>query len=242
VTLGQKAAMANLAFGYHLNANSNDFAGGLVQNGTDYNITYDAANGILGPAASFNGTTSRILLGSGDLNTPMTNGTWTVVCVFRPVTGWSSFPIISRGLVSTAGPTYYGIDLGITPTGGMSISRNIGSSTNFSAVSGNYTFVDNQLYLLGCSYNKTNGAVVFYIYKIRSGGLSLIATGTVSQTVSVAFHSSYDQGYNLGARLRNVSNLYGKGILGEVLIFSDVRTAAWFRSYALQLKGMLDLD
>ena len=151
------------------------------------------------------------------------------------------FPIISRGLVQTSGPTYYGIDLQINSTS-MELSRNIGAGTSFRAVSGSFTFVENQLYLVGCTYNKSNGAVVFYMYNLRSGGASLISTGTVSQKLSVAFHPSYDQSYNIGARLRNVSNSYGKGYLGEVLIFNDVRTAAWFRSYVMQLRGLLDWE
>ena len=243
VTLGQKAAMANLAFGYHLNANSLDFAGGLVQDGADSNITYDAAQGILGPSASFNGSSSKIALGTGDFNTPVTNGSFSIVCLFRVPASFSIFPIISRGLVQVSGPYYYGMDIAINATTGISFSRWIGSGSAFISASGNYTFNEGTIYLIGVTYDKSSGANIFYIYPIRPGGASLIAAGaTQSKTVNVAFHASYDQGYNFGARLRNTSPVWGKGFLGEVLVFNDIRTAAWFRSYALQLRGLLDWE
>lgn len=242
MTLGQKAAMANLAFGYHLNANSLDFAGGLVQNGADSNITYDAAHGILGPSASFNGSSSKIALGNGDFNTPVTNGSFSIVCLFRVPASFSIFPIISRGFVQV-NSQYYGMDIAINATTGISFSRWIGASSVFNSASGNYTFNEGTIYLIGVTYDKSSGANIFYIYPIRPGGASLIAAGaTQSKNVNVAFYASNDQGYNFGARLRNTSPVWGKGFLGEVLVFNDIRTAAWFRSYALQLRGLLDWE
>ena len=243
MTLGQKGAMANLAFGYHLNANSNDFAGGLVQDGVDTNITYDAANGILGPAASFNGSSSKIYLGSSDITTPVTNGSFSIICLFRVPASFSVFPIISRGLVQASGSTFYGMDISINASTGIAFSRWIGNTTVYNSTSGNYTFNSGTTYLIAITYNRTTGANVFYIYPLRPGGASLIANGaTQSKLIDIAFHASYDEGYHFGARLRAISPIWGKGFLGEVLIFDDIRTANWIRSYALQLKGMLDLE
>jgi hypothetical protein len=241
VTLGQKGAMANLAFGYHLNANSEDFAGGLDQDGSDTDITYDAAKGILGPSASFNGISSKISLGSGDLNTPISNGSYSVVCLFKAVAGFTTMVILSRGYVQVSGPLYYGMDIALTANGGMTHYRGIGSSSNNVSSSGNFTFDADTIYLLGVTYNHSSGANVFYIYPIRPGGKSLVIAGATSLiNLDVSYHVMYDNGFHLGARLRGISPVYGKGILGEVLIFNDVRNTSWFMMYAQQLRGLLD--
>lgn len=240
MTLGQKVAMTNLAFGYHLNANSEDFAGGLDQDGTDTDISYAAATGILGPAAVFNGTSSKIALGNSDLNTPLVNGSFTFSCLLKPITGFVSLPILSRGSASTA--QYYGVEVCTITTTGLWLSRHIGTSTPYNSVSGAYTFNIGTLYLLGVTYNKTNGACRFYIYPIRPGGPSLVTSGATQSTSNAVFHASYDQGYHLGARLRNYSPNYGKGILSEVLIFADIKNDAWFSMYAAQLRGLLDWE
>lgn len=230
MTIGQFRNMNNLVYGYHLNANSNDMMG--VLNGTDYNMDY--SGGILGPAAYFNGSNARIYLGVNPPNNLLANSTFSMSAIVRPATGFGTFPILSRGYVQS---TYkYGLDWAIT-TSQMEFHRWQGTSTDYSLVS-SYTFNENHVYLVGLTYNKTNGATVFYIYPLYPGEASKIASGTLG-TVNVAFTASYDQYWNLGARLRNVSNLYGKGSMNECLMFSDIRTATWFQMYAGWLKGVI---
>jgi hypothetical protein len=236
VTLGQKGAMANLAFGYHLNANSEDFSGAGVD-GTDYNMSYAAASGILGPAALFNGTTSRIYMGITEYYYLLQKLTFSICALVRPAVGFGNFPIVSRGLVSDDGD-YYGCDFGFSTTG-ISFSRNQGTSTNYTRTA-SFTFNELTTYLIGMTYNQSNGAVVFYIFPLQPAGASLIVAASAVGTGTCYTTAAYDQYWNLGARLRNVSNQYCKGNINEVLIFNDVRTTKWFMTYAAQLRGLLD--
>jgi hypothetical protein len=236
LTLGQQKAMANLAFGYHLNANSDDFSGAGVD-GTDYNMSYDAPSGILGPAALFNGTTSRVYLGITEYYNLLQKLTFSICALVRPATGFGNFPIISRGLVSDGGD-YYGCDFGFSTTG-IAFTRNQGNTTNYIRTA-SFTFNALTTYLVGMTYNQSNGAVVFYIFPLQPAGASLIVAATAVGTGTCYTTAPYDQYWNLGARLRNVSNQYCKGSINEFLVFNDVRTTKWFMMYAQQLRGLLD--
>ncbi len=231
MTIGQFRNMNNLVYGYHLNADSNDLMG--VLNGTNYNMGY--SGGILGPAAYFNGSNARIYLGVNPPNTLLANSTFSICAVVRPATGFGTYPILSRGYVQT---TYrYGVDWAIT-TSQMELHRWQGTSTDYNLITA-YTFSAEHVYLIGLTYNKSNGATVFYIYPLYPGEASKIASGSLG-TGNAAFTATYDQHWNLGARLRNISAVYGKGYMNECLMFNDVRSPAWFKMYYAWLKGMLD--
>lgn len=233
MTLGQFRVMQNLSFGYHLNANSNDMC--AAQDGVDYNMTYDG--NILGPAAYFNGSNGRVYLAITVINALLANATFSICCIVRPATGFSTYPLVSRGYVQS---TYrYGFDWTIT-TAGMEFHRWQGSSTDYKLTNA-YSYQAEHVYLLGLTYNKSNGACVFYTHSLYPGEASQIASGGLG-TGNVAFTGSYDQGWNLGARLRNISNVYGKGSMNECLMFNDVRTAKWYMMYLQQLKGGYDWE
>jgi len=227
VTIGQFRPMNNLQFGYHLNADSNDMMGN--QNGVDYNMAY--TGDILGPAAYYNGSSARVYLSIATVHALLGQATFSIAVLVRPDTGWETYPIVSRCYVST--PTRYGLDWTIT-TSGMEIHRWQGSSTDYN-MSTSYSFTAEHVYLIGLTYNKSNGATVFYIYPLYPAEASKIASGSLG-TGDVGITATYDDGWNLGARLRKVSPVWGKGSMNECLIFDDVRTAKWYAMYAQLLK------
>ena len=233
MTIGQFRSMNNLSFGYHLNANSNDIM--AAQNGTDYNMTYDG--GILGPAAYFNGSNARVYLAISVINELLANATFSMSAVVRPASGFATFTIVSRGLVWDT--NRYGFDWTIS-TLGMEIHRWQGASTDYSLTPA-FSFTAGHAYLLGITYNKSNGATVLYIYPLYHAEPSKISSGTLG-TANVAFNASYDQGWNLGARLRNISAVYGKGSMNECLMFNDIRSPAWYKMYYQWLKGHFDWE
>lgn len=233
MTIGQFRSMNKLSFGYHLNANSNDIM--AAQNGTDYNMTYDG--GVLGPAAYFNGSNARVYLAISAINALLANATFSISAVVRPATGFGTFPIVSRGYAQY---TYrYGFDWAIATTQ-MEFHRWQGSSTDYKLITP-YTFTAEHVYFVGLTYNKSNGATVFYIYPLYHGEASLISSGSLG-TANAAFTASRDQGWNLGARLRNISDIYGKGSMNECLMFSDIRSPAWYKMYYQWLKGHFDWE
>lgn len=71
---------------WRLNGNSND-ASGNGYNGTDANVTYSTSKGILNGSASFNGSSSTILIASnlGISNSPVTLSCWVRIIVEIPV-------------------------------------------------------------------------------------------------------------------------------------------------------------
>lgn len=63
MSLGEFWPQSNCVGLWHLNGNSNDVSG-TGANGTDTSVTYSLANGKLNQGAGFNGTTSKISLGT----------------------------------------------------------------------------------------------------------------------------------------------------------------------------------
>ena len=93
---------------WRLNGNSND-ASGNGNNGTDTNITYSQANGVIGQGAGLNGTTSHIQLPTTSFptgNLPVTLSGWFSVTK-QPVAG-EELCIIGYGTGATGRQHYIG--------------------------------------------------------------------------------------------------------------------------------------
>ena len=230
--LGQFFAQQNLKGGYHLNANSNDFSGNGY-NGTDANISY-SINGIIGGmGASFNGSTSKISL-SSSLDTPLKTGSFTQIFTMLIPSSWTNKAFgICRGFVTYT--VNYGIGVFITNTG-ITLNRWEGTSTNYN-VSLSTTMSSGKKYIVCITYDKTSGTSIIYLFNLNDK--TLLKTLNTLGTGNVAFHASYDQGYNIGANLRNISNEYGHQIINEYIIFDEVKSETWLRRYIDILKGCL---
>lgn len=229
VSIGQLFPQNNLVLGLHLNANSNDYSGNGY-NGTDSNIVYTSNGVIGGMGASFNGTSSKIAL-SSSLDTPLKTANFTQIFSFIMPDSGSVFGIC-RGRVQTT--NHYGIIIQINSTT-LSVGRMEGTSTSYSH-DFTYTFTSGKKYIVIWTYNKSNGASVLYVCNITDKTFSK-STATLG-TGNVSYHASYDEGYNLGANLRNISNQYGKGIFNEYIVFSDIKTENWIRKYFMLVRGV----
>ena len=98
--------------------------------------------------------------------------------------------------------------------------------------------ISNKKYLIVWTYNKATGATNIYCGCIKPNGV-FVSDGAMFGTGNVAYHATYDQGYNLGANLRNVSNEFGAGTINEYLVFSDVKSETWVRNYYNLLRGII---
>ena len=228
MSIGQLWAQTNLRMGLHLNANSNDYSGNAL-NGTDTNIAY--SNGVIGGnGASYNGSSSKIAL-SSSLDTPLKTASFTMLFVIK--TGATvSFYGINRGIVLAT--EYYGI--GLTGEGtSLTATRNQGDATSrvhtFST-----TIATNTKYLVAWTYNKSSGASVIYLGNLATG--VLLSSNKTLGTGNVAFNASYDDGYNLNAKLVGIADGYGYGTINEAIVFSDIKTASWIARYLSLLRGM----
>lgn len=80
-TLGEGWPQSGLVGGWHLNGNSTDFSGNN-NHGTDTAITYSLANGKFNQGAGFNGSSSKIVIGS--TNIPTGNSARTIAMWIKP--------------------------------------------------------------------------------------------------------------------------------------------------------------
>lgn len=228
-------SLKNMVCGMHLTANSNDFSGNSYD-GTDTDISYDAAAGIIGGAgAQFNGVSSKIKLNTYMDSAYISGGSYSfVVLVKYPSSAPATQPIFARGIVAVSG-SYYGTGL-VLYSNQAQFVRHVGGSTGYT-INAPFTFESDKRYLVGVTVNKSTSTATIYIYPL-DGGARGIGSGTFAP-VSVGYHTSYDQGLHLGANLRNVSNVYSSLSMSEMIIMSTILTNSWFTKRAAYLRGFL---
>ena len=203
-----------------LNGNAND-DGGNSNNGTANGVTWGLSHGRFGQGASFvAGSSSNIALPSA-LDTPLKNGSYTFG-------GWfdgqgAGFVALARGFV-IAGVDHYGSQWFIGSSS-VIFSRKIGTATNYS-VSLSVTVPSSGYFCFIGTFDKSNGNVVVYI----NGGIK--GSGTIGGYGSdVAYHASYDEGWRLGALMRNLSNTFYTHRQDMVFIDNTIWTEKQVRNF-----------
>lgn len=233
MSIGKFGTMGGLIAGYHLNANANDFSGSGYT-GTPTSIEYDAATGILGPGAKFNGSSSKIVLPSGLWN-PMSNANFSVAALVQlPASVPGTQPIFGRSWVLVDG-YYYGYCFYLAANS-LAYYRNTGYINTYS-VSASFEFESSKRYLIGLTYDHiTSGNAYIYCYPLFSGRIRGAGAAYIGRT-DVVIHYAHDQGLCMGANLRNVSNQYSSLTINEFLVFNKILPQKWYRDYAAYLRG-----
>lgn len=129
--IGEAWPQSGLVAGYHLNGSSTDFSGNN-NHGTDTAITYSQANGKFGKGAGFNGSSSKINLGSiMDFDKNLTISFWVKInsipdfcCFFSKNTWVNKFAIL---YIANSFRVYNngGVVLGISTTLALNVWHNI---------------------------------------------------------------------------------------------------------------------
>lgn len=233
MSIGKFGPMGGLIAGYHLNADANDFSGSGFH-GTGVNITYDPVTGVLGPGALFNGSSSKITL-PANLWTPMADANFSVAVVVQlPASAPGTQPIFGRCNVNTGG-SYYGYCF-LLSSNSISYGRNDGNETPYS-VSASFGFESSKRYLIGLTYDHiTTGNASVYCIPLCSNKVRAVGTATLSK-INVAIYAPNDQGLNIGANLRNISNQYSSLTMNEFLVFNKILPLKWYVDYAAFLRG-----
>lgn len=232
MSIGQFGPMGGLIMGWHLNANSNDFSGNALH-GTDANITYDPATGILGPGALFNGSSSKIVIPAG-MWTPISDANFSVAVVIKtPASAPGLQPLFGRSYVQVS-TNYYGYVFQLDANS-LTYIRNDGS-TSAKTVTTPFAFESSKRYLVGLVYEHATGTTSIYCIPLFAGKSKGMGTGTLT-TVNVAINATYDQGLNLGANLRNTSNQYCSLTMNEFLVFNKLLPMKWYIDYGAFLRG-----
>lgn len=225
-------ALQHLVCGWHLNANSNDFSG-HGYNGVDTDISYVADGVIGGAGAHFNGSSSKININNAVNSTYISQTSYSLAVLLKlPSSAPTTQPIFGRGLVQYDG-SYYGTALVLT-SNQVQFTRNIGTSTSYT-IYASYAFESSKRYLLGLTVNRPGATAKIYVYPLESKGRA-IGTGSFG-AVNVSYTYSHDQGLNVGANLRNVSNQYSTLTMNEFLVFDNILPDSWFTEYAALLRG-----
>lgn len=150
-----------------LDANSNDSLG--LHNGTDTNITY--TTGKFSNGASFNGTTSKIVISDSTLLKP--TGKFTIGLWFK--TGATG---VLQGLFQSysANTSVAGVSLRINSADKVAlyIGKNTGSTAgvDFTFISGNTVVSDNLWHYVVATYNGNNYMQLYVDGKLEAGGFA----------------------------------------------------------------------
>jgi hypothetical protein len=194
---------------YPLNGNSRDFSGN-TNTGTDTAITYP--QGRFGQAAKFNGSSSKILIGSSDLvpttaGTPITISTWFKANNAQTAGKIEQIVNLKDGFIFSYDHTsagfkgafsYASSGAVFTSTGDLNIKSNIW----INAI---------------CIYNGTN------IYLYIDGKLA--STNTISSSIRLSSGSNY-----IGLNSGGAASFFN-GLIDEVIIESRAWTAAEVSTY-----------
>jgi hypothetical protein len=201
---------------WNLEGNSND-AGSNGFNGTDTAITYLVANGKIGQGAGFNGTSSKIVLGTSN-PIPTTAGTpFTISCIFNSNVAQAS---ANRTLIDLrAGARIRFDSTAAGQKGCFMITDNV---TDY--VVGPYAFAQNTTYHVVGTYDGT------YI-RLFVNGLQPLAPTTISNIVRYANNSLI-----IGANA-NASGAFHSGWIDEVIIENRAWTAREIARYYQLMLG-----
>jgi len=225
-------ALQHLVCGWHLTANSNDFSG-HAYNGVDTDVSYIAAGVIGGAGAKFNGSSSKININNAVNSTYISQSSYSVAVLIKlPISAPTTQPIFGRGLVQYSGK-FYGTAL-LVLSNQVQFTRNIGTSSSY-IITAPYTFESSKRYLIGLTVDRPAATAKIYVYPLESKSRS-IGSGSFA-AVNVNYSYSYDQGLNVGANLRGISNQYSTLTMNEFLVFDNILPASWFIEYAALLRG-----
>lgn len=203
-----------------LNGNAND-DGGNSNNGTANGVTWGLSHGRFGQGASFvAGSSSNIALPSS-IDTPLANGSFTFGGWFNQQV--NSPVVLSRGVVNT-GSNYYGLSITLSGSSVIFV-RNINTTTAYQLTL-SCTVPTSVFFFLVLTFDKSNGDTKAYV----NGTLG--ASGTMSSYASnVAYHASYDEGWRLGALMRNLSNTFYTHRQDMVFIDNTIWTEKQVRNF-----------
>jgi len=220
MSLGEFIPSSNTKLLLHLNGSSVD-SSGLGNSGTDTAITYSQANGKFGQGAGFNGSSSKIIVGTG-LNTALISNAWTISLWLKP-TAVNIFDIFMANDHNSGARQFalsYGEDSGggeIT-TGKLSFERagipilydsGVALTTNW-----NHTVL---------TYNGTN--LISYI----NGNFN---TTTAMSALPTSANSVY-----LGQRQYPTAERFYTGNMDEVIIENVAWSAEKVKKYYTYAKG-----
>lgn len=158
---------------YHFEGSSLDSSGN-GNNGTDTDISYGLQYGRFGQGASFNGSTSKIILPTG-VNTAISNSNFTIIFYINPA-------------VTISGSVYKVFLWGSSDTSYMIRVYYYNEQAYFGSIQGvtwnsltyTTTFSANQWYQIGVTYNISNKAKKLYI----NGALVGQNTGNTLTTIN----------------------------------------------------------
>lgn len=194
---------ANLLYYYRLEGNSNDAVG--TNNGTDTAITYSTGNGKFGQGAGFNGTTSKIALGT----VPAFNQHAFSISAWVNFTDFTNRTIFALGNSGNNNPI---LSIILTSSTGIElINRDdtafgLAANPTFSALSTG-TFIH---FVWTCSTTQSN----LYINGSNVDSRSFSATGTTT------FNTA-----NWGVRQRVANDSFMNGAIDDGALFNRVLTA-----------------
>lgn len=196
---------------YPLNGNSNDYSGN-TNTGTDTAITYP--QGRFGQAAKFNGSTSKIAIGT--TSTLQLSPTVTVSAWFK--TSVTSVQVLfAKDSQATGGHSAYGLYTSFVSAGDVAFRVKIATGTSFSdlVVSGNYS--DNRWHNLIGTYDAGVQALYVDGRRVAFGGSG-----------SIIYYST-PQIPNIGSN--SVGDVWFNGLIDEVIIESRAWTAKEVETY-----------
>lgn len=208
-------------------ANIVDFkANALMTNFAQGSVSSGWAGSDFGGGIKYDGSNDYVQITNGVELDWIKSSSFTISAWAKPFSGSPNFlAFFDRGLVSAGGASY-GItfyhDIG---TNTIWMVRNTGVSSG--ALSRYATFV------LAPSYNKYDHYVWVYnkkdsTFQLWVNGIkrSISYGGNAINDLDVSFHATYDAGYNIGSLKRNVSDIYGYGIIDSVRIWNRPLSSA----------------
>lgn len=197
---------ANLTNYYRFEGNANDSKG--ANNGTATNISWSSSYGMYGQGASFNGSSSKIVLGS-TIDTITQNNS--MLCWIYPTDG-----VDRRDIFSNAAPSdLWGFTFGVDYTIQLFTVNTWGSNGKYYSFNpSTFTEQANRWYLVGYCYDLGNDKTKFFIYSLTDNKLEI--SSYISPTVWGAGTKATTKPKDFGTQ---AISAYWKGYIDDAAFF-----------------------
>jgi hypothetical protein len=207
--LGAGASLTNGL--WHLNGDSNDSSGNAI-NGTDTSVSYGLSYGKFGQGALFNGTSSKISLGTG-LNA---TGSFTISAWFKTTSLSATHTIFSKRSSSTS---QYA--LSTTSSGYLLFNIFNTSEGNYLSATTSSALSTGVWYHALATFNNTSACYLYINGLLKASGTSTSGTRRSSSTANVA----------IGARYTTAWEAFYPGNIDEVIFEQQYWTPQMVAKY-----------